>query len=465
MCQTDVVARKRIAAENAARRTAKREACILTRADIDERGEKGDVLVIIDHKVYDLTKFLKVHPGGDLAILHMKGKDATDAVLAYHPEETIKTRMPHYCIGRLAPEDVIINEASEDFRKLNAQLKEQGLYDTNYWFYARETLKLFLLWGAMVALVVKGQCNIAYVASALCAATLWHQSAFIAHDAGHSGITHDSATDMRTGICLGNFLGGLSLGWWKHSHNVHHIQTNSTHHDPDIQLMPFFAITTKFFEDIHSTYYNRTLVFDAPARFLVSIQHYLYYIVLCFGRFNLHALSWTHVLSPRCIRHRTLEIVCMTLHWCWFLPLLSYIPEWKWRIAYILISYCSTMFLHLQITLSHYGMPVDVHEEETFAGMALRTTMDVECPAWMDWFHGGLQFQVEHHLFPRLPRHNLRKTRALVRSFAKKHDLPFHTYGFIEGNTVVLNTLRTVAHQVKAVCRVDPKLACEHMGG
>jgi delta8-fatty-acid desaturase len=58
--------------------------------------------------------------------------------------------------------------------------------------------------------------------------------------------------------------------------------------------------------------------------------------------------------------------------------------------------------------------------------MQIATTMDVTCPEWLDWLHGGLQFQIEHHLFPRVPRHNLRKVRYLVKAHCKKHDIYYH---------------------------------------
>ncbi|CAG8535117.1 2251_t:CDS:2 [Cetraspora pellucida] len=77
------------------------------------------------------------------------------------------------------------------------------------------------------------------------------------------------------------------------------------------------------------------------------------------------------------------------------------------------------------------------------------TTMDVDCPWWMDWFHGGLQFQTIHHLFPRVPRHNLRSCQSLVKEFCDEVGIKYHIYGFVKGNGVVLGALKDVANQVK----------------
>ncbi|RKO85576.1 fatty acid desaturase-domain-containing protein, partial [Blyttiomyces helicus] len=388
------------------------------------------------------------------------GQDATDAVNAFHPWWVIDQKMPAFCIGDLTPESRTTSKISTEFRKLDAKLHSEGFYDTDYFFFAREAAKFLLMWAAMICLVVyppiKGVEWLAYGVSALIGASLWHQAAFVAHDAGHSGITHDAKTDMIMGICLGNLLGGVSLGWWKHNHNVHHIVTNDPEHDPDIQHMPFLAVSTRFFKNLYSSYYKRIMPFDGPARVLVSIQHYIFYVVLCFGRFNLYVLSWSHVTRPGRVLHRKQEIVCLTLFWVWYTMLLARLPTWGWVAGYVMVSHMATMFLHLQITLSHFGMCTKDVPGEEFAAKALRTTMDIECPRWMDWFHGGLQYQVEHHLFPRLPRHNLRKIQPLVRQFAKDNSLPFHSYGFIRSNKVVLGVLRDVANQIGVVLAVDP---------
>lgn len=260
---------------------------------------------------------------------------------------------------------------------------------------------------------------------------------------------------------------------------VHHIVTNDPVHDPDIQHLPFFAVSNRFFNNIYSTYYNRTLEFDAAAKVFVALQHHLYYIVLSFGRFNLYRLSWTHVLMHSAVPFRALELAGLVGFWFWFGTLLSRLDSWFTVAVYMIVSHCLTGLLHVQITLSHFGMDTSDVPGEDFATKALRTTMDVDCPEWLDWFHGmqkrrsmdsvrfsnrtllclvctagGLQFQVAHHLFPRVPRHNLRKLRPLVAQFAKDHDLVYTSYHFVDGNKYVIGILKDVADQVKFIGNV-----------
>ena len=73
--------------------------------------------------------------------------------------------------------------------------------------------------------------------------------------------------------------------------------------------------------------------------------------------------------------------------------------------------------------------------------------MDVDCPEWLDFLHGGLQFQAIHHLFPRMPRHNFRRVQPLVIKFCEDVGLSYSIYGFGEGNEIVIGKLGDVAKQ------------------
>ena len=88
---------------------------------------------------------------------------------------------------------------------------------------------------------------------------------------------------------LGNLFGGISIAWWKRSHNVHHIVCNSIEHDPDIQHLPFMAVDKAMFNKFTSKYHFKDFVFEPFARFMVSYQHYMFYTIMGLARFNLYA--------------------------------------------------------------------------------------------------------------------------------------------------------------------------------
>lgn len=85
--------------------------------------------------------------------------------------------------------------------------------------------------------------------------------------------------------------------------------------------------------------------------------------------------------------------------------------------------------------------------------------MDIRCPPWLDFIHGGLQFQAVHHLFPRVPRHNLRALHLLVKDFCAETGIEYLSYGFAEGNGVVLSRLGELAEQARVVARCGQDLA------
>jgi delta8-fatty-acid desaturase len=346
----------------------------------------------------------------------------------------------------------IQDEIVQKYRLLGERIKAENLYQCNYVEYLIDFARWTALFATSMYLLHKGW----YATSATFLGLFWHQLVFSAHDAGHMGITHNFHVDTVIGILLADFMGGLSLGWWKRNHNVHHIVTNSPEHDPDIQHIPFFAVSHRFLDSLRSTYYDRVMTYDIVAKSAVRLQHYLYYIVLLFGRFNLYRLSWEYLLGGQAPRkgpawwHTYLELAGQAFFWTWFGYgiLYSSIPTARDRILFVLISHMVTMPVHVQITLSHFAMSTaDLGVHESFPQKMLRTTMDVDCPQWLDFLHGGLQFQVIHHLYPRIPRHNLRRTQKLVQVYCDEVKIPYALYGFVDGNKQVIGRLAEVARQ------------------
>ncbi|CAL3971754.1 hypothetical protein PZA11_005047 [Diplocarpon coronariae] len=552
-------------------KVASREAeALLSRRHIEGLIADGRTIIIVNQAVLKVDSWLKYHPGGDKAIQHMIGRDATDEVNALHSLEA-RQQMDRYRIGRIegrwvnyvppiqggrfrsycegTPEaeaeeesenytenqtpssdmsrtpspifdeteptirrrtqsrnDPLLSSASsvssvtdpEDgmsyldaqtkqqigldlakyppldsdsqdevigkYRLLDQRLRDDGLYDCNYTAYAVEACRYTLLFCGMLLFLHLGW----YATSGLFLGCLWHQLVFTAHDAGHMGITHNFHVDTTIGIIVADFIGGLSVGWWKRNHNVHHIVTNSPEHDPDIEHLPFFAISHRFLDSLTSSFYERVMTYDVFAKFLLPYQAYLYYPILTFGRFNLYVLSWEYLFRGQGPKkgpawwHRWLEITGQVFFWYWFGYLIMYktIPTASARWTFLLVSHMVTMPLHAQITLSHFAMSTaELGPHESFPQKMLRTTMDIECPQWLDFFHGGLQFQAVHHLFPRMPRHNLRRAQKLVQEFCKDVGIPYALYGFVDGNKQVIGRLDEVGRQAAILAKCQRVVA------
>mmetsp|Transcript_10084 Transcript_10084/g.14234 ORF Transcript_10084/g.14234 Transcript_10084/m.14234 type:complete len:118 (+) Transcript_10084:1141-1494(+) len=104
--------------------------------------------------------------------------------------------------------------------------------------------------------------------------------------------------------------------------------------------------------------------------------------------------------------------------------------------------------LALVFGLGHNGMSTyDASDRPDFWKLQVTTTRNVTSNMFVDWFCGGLQYQVDHHLFPSVPRHNLPKVHSLVSSFCKENDVEYYEAGMIKGTVEVLVHLKKISEE------------------
>ena len=265
-------------------------------------------------------------------------------------------------------------------------------------------------------------------------------------------VTHNRKYDNVIGWLIGNMCNGIGISWWSSTHNVHHCAVNSLECDPDIQHMPILAVTRKYFDSVYSLYHERQLKFDWLAKKFVSVQHYTFYPIMAVARVNLYAQTLIHCATAKMSKkRRVIEFATLGFYFAWYLTLLSKLPTIGEKWAFFFLSHAIGGIIHIQICLSHFSRDVfdGVPKNNEWIEMQLSGTMDIECPKYLDWFHGGLQFQVEHHLCPRLPRHKLRDFRdEVIKPYMKKNGLKnFDSVGFLEANVQVWKTLKKAASQ------------------
>jgi len=346
---------------------------------------------------------------------------------------------------------------SAAYKALHKRVVDAGLYKTRYLTGYGPEIARYTLFAVVSAFAYSHRW---FATSAFFLGLLWHQITFTAHDLGHVGVTHNWVIDRLLGIFIADLLGGLSIGWWVDNHNTHHLVTNHPSHDPDIQHLPFFAISPTFLSSLYSSYYKRIMALDAVAKIFIPFQHKLFYVVMSLARFNLYALSYTFLgktaFQPRkAVGGRWWwwsEVICIGLFHSWYFAVLRGTGSWSTALTYLLVSNVVPSPLHVQIVLSHFSRSTaDLGPAESFPARQLRTSADVICSPSIEFIHGGLHLQVTHHLFPRLPRHNLREASLLVKEFAKEQGLEYYEFGFFEGNEEVRGVLRQVAEQVKFI--------------
>lgn len=394
---------------------------------------------------------------------------------------------------------------SKDFDDLNEKLVREGWYEAKPLYYWTTIIRIaaLLLTGIYLMRWSQKSENVDEYSQFTTGAALtigsmligfyFQNVAFSGHDAGHGSITGSFASDKVIGIIIGNLLTGIDMGWWKSSHYVHHSATNSIHDDPDIQHMPLLCLDERFGENRWSTYHAKYMMLDAIGRKILPYQHYYFYPVLAVARINLYIQSVIYLIKTcplsfgknsnkagtSFIDEKTGDVK-EKYAWpkqnsiTWIASFVSLIIFYTVMIQYylsfglitgvysFLITHMAAGLLHVQILLSHICMHYcedgpgtagaitapNGHDEAGYHEWQALSTMDIACPPWMDWFHGGLQFQLEHHIFPRVPRWNLRKLCALTDEIYAKYDVPVVRMDFITANKVMLKHMADVGANV-----------------
>ncbi len=433
-----------------------------TMAQVAEHNTKDDCWIILDDRVYDITDFIDRHPGGVGPVVNMAGKDATDVFANYHAARVYKTMLSKFMVGEVT--DVVVYPHVADFRAARQQMLEEGLFETDYSYYLKLGIWLACWFFGSIGLslgYIGGGSTVMRMLGAGMMGIFWQQLAGLGHDLGHSGVSHNFHKDHLVGSILSSLM-GLSVCWWKSDHNTHHIVCNAVEHDPNIQHMPMLAITEKIFrKPFWDTYHKKKVSMDWLARLFVSYQHIVFYPLMAVGRWNLYAQGVIYLVTNHDKAHyKWTELTGISVFFAWMFSLALSMPTGMESLGWLLVSHAVAGILHVQIVLSHWSMetymgtPYTNLETEWYL-MQLRTTMNVDTPEWLDYLHIGLQFQIEHHLFPRLPRHNLRKARKLVKAICHKHDIHYHEPGFIAGNIEMWHSLKDAAMAARKTTKAD----------
>ncbi len=234
------------------------------------------------------------------------------------------------------------------------------------------------------------------------------QIAFFGHDAGHRQITRRRNGSRALGLLSGNLLNGLSYSWWVDKHNAHHARPNDLTTDPDVH--PGALV----FDSRHAV--RRT----GMAGWLTRYQAWLFFPLLTLEAVQLHVAGVRALMRPGA-RDRGLESMLLAVHVAAYLALLLTALTWQQAVVFAAVHQAVFgIYLGCSFAPGHKGMPV--LEPDQAKDPLLRqvlTTRNVRGGVFVDYALGGLNYQIEHHLFPSIPRPNLRHAQVVVRRFCE----------------------------------------------
>jgi fatty acid desaturase len=301
-----------------------------------------------------------------------------------------------------------------EYTKLSRQIKQAGLLDRRRGYYAAKTVLNLGLLAAGGAAFVLLEDSWWQLVTAAYLAVVFTQIAFVGHDAGHRQIFRTRRANDLAGLVHANLLVGISFGWWVTKHDRHHSNPNHEDLDPDIDI-PALAFTAGQARD------KRGL-----ARVIARYQAFFFFPLLLLEAAQLHLASAKAIVRGRG-RATVVEALLLVVHLAGYATLLLLVLSPLKAAAFVLVQQgLFGLYLGCSFAPNHKGMPTLTEAEELdFVRRQVLTSRNVRGSRLVDFLLGGLNYQIEHHLFPNMPRPNLRHAQPLVRAFCSQHDLPY----------------------------------------
>jgi len=265
------------------------------------------------------------------------------------------------------------------------------------------------------------------------------QSAFIWHDAAHKSMFRGKRAATLMGRIHANVVNGVSYGWWVTHHNRHHSFPNHLENDPDIG--------------------RRTIIFDIAQyasrkggqRFVVRYQSVLFFVLLVTEGLKMNRTAVRAVREGN-LRNPVTEGLLLLAHFALLLGLAFTVLSPLTAIAFVLAEKAVLGFYFgMLFAPNHKGMPTRTDEESLeWLDRQVLTSRNIKPSPVIDFLYGGLNYQVEHHLFPAMPQMNLGRCRTIVRAYCERNGIPYHEVGFWASYREVASFLHEVSRPVRA---------------
>ena len=306
-----------------------------------------------------------------------------------------------------------------EYAVLSRQIRQARLLDRRLRYYAAKI-------AVTAAALVAGWAAFALIGDswwqlgiAVFLAVMFGQLGFLGHDAGHQQIFRSRKANYLLGVACGNLGIGLSFGWWTSKHNRHHAHPNTEDADPDIRIgvLAFSG--------------GQAQATRGVRRLVVRCQAFLLFPLMFLEAASLHGASLRAVTrrirEDQAGRHGAWEAALLALHAAGYLTAVFLVLSPVRAVLFILVQQgLFGFYLACSFAPNHKGMPVlEAGDRTDFLRRQVLTSRNVRGGWLTDAALGGLNYQIEHHLFPSMPRPSLRRAQPLVAAFCADRGLPY----------------------------------------
>ncbi|MHC3427135.1 fatty acid desaturase family protein [Streptomyces sp. DT18] len=337
-----------------------------------------------------------------------------------------------------APRGAGDRSGGSDFARLAQRISAAGLLDRRPGYY---TLRLGLaaaaLAGGWTAFALLGD-SWWQLAVAAFLALVFGQVALVAHDLAHRQVFRTRRPSEIGGRLFGNLGIGMSYGWWMNKHTRHHANPNHEELDPDVA--PDILVWSKE-QARHS---------KGIARLLGGHQAALFFPLLTLEGFNLHVSSVRALRKPE-MKQPVLEGVLLYAHLAGYLAALFLVLSPGKAVAFLFVHQALFgVYLGSTFAPNHKGMPtLSGNDRPDFLRRQVLTSRNVRGGLVTDVALGGLNYQIEHHLFPSMPTPHLRRAQPLVRAYCAELGIPYHETGLLRSYKEALTHLHRVGEPIR----------------
>lgn len=324
-----------------------------------------------------------------------------------------------------------------DFTSLTARVKKAGLMRRAYAHYWSRLIGLPLIGAALLTAFVLIGDSWWQLLVAAALALLMTQIAFLGHDAAHRQIFASSSWNEWVSLLVVNLGAGMGLGWWSTKHSRHHGSPNKVGTDPDIA--PGVLVFTAADAESRTT---------RLGRWLTSGQGAWFFPLLLLEGLNLHVQGIARLMSRRPVKRRWVELSFIAVRLISFVVILLLVLSPLRALAFLAIELgLFGLYMGLAFAPNHIGMPI-VPRDVTIDFLRRQVLMsrNISGGRLVEGFMGGLNYQIEHHLFPSMSRPNLRRVAPIVREHCAALGVAYH-------ETTLVRSYREVATYIDRVGR------------
>jgi fatty acid desaturase len=327
---------------------------------------------------------------------------------------------------------------SSEFLELKSKLERAGLFQRQYGYYVCNVLLIWVMLAFGLAILPLTRNHGLYLLDATYLAFVFGQFGYLGHDGAHLEIFSSWRKNRIFCLIHGNLLLGLSTGWWTSKHNRHHKDPNIIALDGELEIAG-----VAFTEE-------QALNRRGVMRALVKYQAYTFFPLLALTIIALRMES-TQFLLRRESKQSLIEGLAVAAHiflYSWFV--FSVLGLGRGTVFVVVHQVLFGLYMGLVFAPNHKGMPMfESGAQLDYFHKQVITARNVAPGMINDFCYGGLNYQIEHHLFPQMPRNRLRQARNIVKPFCASHGVPYVETGPLQSYGQMLRFLHGVSRALR----------------